>query len=559
MTTSKSLAIKYVGDASGVKKALGQIDSMHSTFSSKLKSVGEGMKKTGKTMSAAITAPLVGFGVLAIKEFAEFQQVQGQTRAALKSTGSAAHVTLQHVDDLSKSIGQLSAQDGEQVQAAENVLLTFTKIKNTKLNATFDQASLAAANLSARMGTALPGAMKLVGKALNDPVKGMTALTRVGVQFTDHQKNVIKKMVETGHAADAQQLILGQLNVKFGGSAAAAGKAASPLVKMNLAVRDLAQSAGQFLKPILESVANFLRRVADGFANLSPHVQKMIVIAGVLAAALGPLLVMFGMMAVAISAISAPMLIVAAALIGLGVAAFFVIKHWQTVKSVSMTVWHAVQHAVVTVINAISKAIHSTVGKVIVGIFKTAWGIIKTVTMLEFALIQLAVIRPIQALWKFIGPILHIFARNWHTIWNAMSDVFGAVWRNLLIIARPVLNVLIDLLNALLHGINAVIHGFNLIPGHSDVPTIPTIPHLAAGTKFFGGGMALVGERGPEVVSLPRGSAVYPNGSGGGGATYNVTVNIPNGYGTDPRALAEIIRRQLLLAARSNGGKVGLS
>lgn len=56
------------------------------------------------------------------------------------------------------------------------------------------------------------------------------------------------------------------------------------------------------------------------------------------------------------------------------------------------------------------------------------------------------------------------------------------------------------------------------------------IPGFATGTSFAPGGMALVGERGPELVNLPRGSQVYTNSQsqgmmGGGGAvsnTYNI-------------------------------------
>lgn len=45
----------------------------------------------------------------------------------------------------------------------------------------------------------------------------------------------------------------------------------------------------------------------------------------------------------------------------------------------------------------------------------------------------------------------------------------------------------------------------------------PAMPAYANGTRFHPGGLAMVGERGPEVVRLPRGSSVYPNGTGPGG------------------------------------------
>ncbi|MBO9519779.1 MAG: hypothetical protein J7493_17105 [Porphyrobacter sp.] len=50
------------------------------------------------------------------------------------------------------------------------------------------------------------------------------------------------------------------------------------------------------------------------------------------------------------------------------------------------------------------------------------------------------------------------------------------------------------------------------------------VPGFANGTSFAPGGLAIVGERGPELVDLPRGSRVYPNGTGPGRG--NITVNI---------------------------------
>lgn len=50
---------------------------------------------------------------------------------------------------------------------------------------------------------------------------------------------------------------------------------------------------------------------------------------------------------------------------------------------------------------------------------------------------------------------------------------------------------------------------------------VPQVPYLAEGTDYFQGGMAIVGERGPELVNLPTGSRVTPNDKLGGN-TYNI-------------------------------------
>jgi hypothetical protein len=67
-------------------------------------------------------------------------------------------------------------------------------------------------------------------------------------------------------------------------------------------------------------------------------------------------------------------------------------------------------------------------------------------------------------------------------------------------------------------------------------------PGFADGTDSAPGGLALVGERGPEIVNLPRGSQVFPNGTGpniGGSVNAPVTVNI-DAKGADPAGLARL-------------------
>ena len=120
----------------------------------------------------------------------------------------------------------MSGVDDEVIQSGENVLLTFKNIHNEvgKGNDIFNQATKATLDFSVAMGKDLPSAAIMVGKALNDPIKGLTALGRAGVQFTKSQVAMIKKMVKAGDVAGAQKLILRELEDQFGGSAKAAGE-----------------------------------------------------------------------------------------------------------------------------------------------------------------------------------------------------------------------------------------------------------------------------------------------------------------------------------------------
>ncbi len=94
-------------------------------------------------------------------------------------------------------------------------------------------------------------------------------------------------------------------------------------------------------------------------------------------------------------------------------------------------------------------------------------------------------------------------------------------------------------------------------------PGGPRIPGFAGGVDNFGGGLAVVGEQGPEMVRLPPGSSVYPHGASGGSGT-SVTIaagaivlNFP--IMNDPRAkqeLASLVGDAILTKLRSQGLRV---
>jgi phage-related minor tail protein len=131
---------------------------------------------------------------------AEGNRVMAQTNAVLKSTGGVAGVTAQQVDELANSLLRKTGIDDEAIQSAENMLLTFTNVRNVvgDQGNIFDQATTAALDMSTAMGTDLQSAALRVGKALQDPIRGSTALRRVGVLLTKQQEAQIATLVKNG-------------------------------------------------------------------------------------------------------------------------------------------------------------------------------------------------------------------------------------------------------------------------------------------------------------------------------------------------------------------------
>jgi phage-related minor tail protein len=111
--------------------------------------------------------------------------------------------------------------DDDQITKAQSLLATFTNIKDK----IYMDAIPAAVDLASKLGGDLNGAVMQVGKALQDPAQGLTALRRSGVSFSDAQIKVIKSLFDTGREAEAQSMILAELNKEFGGAAAAAAAA----------------------------------------------------------------------------------------------------------------------------------------------------------------------------------------------------------------------------------------------------------------------------------------------------------------------------------------------
>lgn len=226
-----------------------------------LKGFGNSVSNVARDAGLAIAAAggaLVAFGISSVKAFSESQDLISQTNAVLKSTAGIAGVTAEEVTKLATAWQKQTKFSDEAVRGAENVLLTFTAIGKDK----FPQATEAVLNLSTAMHEDLQSASVQVGKALQDPVLGITALRRVGVNFNDAQKDVVKNLVATGHQAEAQSLILQELQREFGGSAVAAGDTFSgSLAKLKNKFNDIQEAIGQTLvkglTPLAQRLADF--------------------------------------------------------------------------------------------------------------------------------------------------------------------------------------------------------------------------------------------------------------------------------------------------------------
>jgi hypothetical protein len=232
--------------------------------------VTAGISTIGK--SAAFAAgPFALYGLFKVTQsafgaFKESQRVARQTNAVLKSTGQVAGVTAKDVNDLANSISRKTGIDDEAIQSGENLLLTFTNVRDEagKGNKVFSRATGLLADMSAALGQDTKSSAIQLGKALNDPIKGVTALQRVGVSFTKQQRDQIETLVKSGHTLDAQKIILRELGKEFGGSAEAT---ATSSAKLKTSLGNLAEAGGRLVSPMFERIARRLDKFVDGMVK----------------------------------------------------------------------------------------------------------------------------------------------------------------------------------------------------------------------------------------------------------------------------------------------------
>ena len=451
--------------------------------------------------AAAAGAAAIAFGAVSVKAFSEAEDAIAQTNAVIKSTGGVAGVTEKAVDDLSKSLQRQTKYSDEEVRSAQNLLLTFTKISKD----IFPGATKTVLDMSTALGQDLKSSSIQVGKALQDPVLGVTALRRVGVNFSDKQRDVIKRLVETGKAAEAQKMILQELATEFGGSATAAGKTFSgqlQILKNNF--NDLQEVIGSKLTGSLQLALSSLNAWYDkmggaegiydsAVAWLDQLRERLIYVKDVIVNLFGP-----------------------------SINALVNTFREQLLPSLK-ELWAFLGPVLVPLLKLVGQVIGATVIGAI-WVFINALNVLLKIIKLNidaFLWFKDGVVSNIKVLAHFAGVLYDAFKRVFDMMGAGFQKAGGAI-----------------------SGIKDTLHKLK-------------IPGFATGTNYAPGGLAMVGERGPELVNLPRGSQVIPNNKiqGGSSQTINITIQagVMTGTESDMRKLSNMVADGLKDVASSKG------
>lgn len=259
--------VDFIGDYSDLKRKTEAAERQLERLKKKVKFQSNAMNRAFKNIAVGATLWQLGNYAIHAAKGMEQAQIASKKLAAVMSSMGVEKAT-KRVDAYAESLETLVWVDADVIKATQTKLATFEELNKTinKTGGNFDRATVAALDMAAAgFGTAEGNAVQL-GKALNDPIKGINSLTRSGITFTAKEKKRLKILVETNKVQAAQSLILKAIEKQVGGTSKAS---VSAFDKMKLSVNKINDEVGKALLPLFEQLAAW-------FAANGPTIAKFI-------------------------------------------------------------------------------------------------------------------------------------------------------------------------------------------------------------------------------------------------------------------------------------------
>lgn len=487
--------------------------------------------------------------------------------------------------EYNKIMGSLevsSEQAGYSAEETGEIYKTFYGVLADEQSAATTTANLQAIGLSqetlTKMTDATIGAWSRYGDSI--PIDGLAEAINHTSQLGEVQgtlSDVLEwggvsvddfnaKLAECSDAEDRANLILQQLAEQ---GLLEAGEAwqqnNEALVENNQANADLQEQLGRLgetVLPLITQVTSALASLLTWFNGLSPEMQQAIMVALALAAGLGSLGSVFGNLGIGISDIST-----------------------KVIPALSKAMSFVVSNPIVLLIGAIVAlvALIATKGDEIQGLLQKVDDFLQGVFLTDWTQIfgpglgdiLNGFFANLKNIWDGIKQVFEgiidfirgVFTGDWDRAWNGVKKIFSGVFDSLTALAKAPLNGVIGLLNGAISAVNSLIDGFNSIgfdmpkwlgggSWHPSIPNIPNIPYLAEGGVVYSGS-AIVGEAGPEILTVSGGKTVVQPLTNGNTAnsTYlgGINMYIYASAGQDVEQLAELVSEKISEAAAREG------
>jgi hypothetical protein len=469
---SRALTLKLLADVSDFTKGLDQGEKKTASMGDKLKKFGKmaaaGLAVAGAA-AAAFAVKAIAAGEAAATSNARIDQINTSMGLFGASTDEVTASLINYANETARATGI----DQNSIKATQAKLLTFKEIAQTadEVNGNFQRATKAAIDLGAAgFGSAETNAVAL-GKALNDPIKGITALTRSGVTFTESEKERIKVLVESNKVGEAQNMILAAIETQVGGTAEATANASD---RMKVGLSQVTETIGLALLPIFEKITAFIiDHVFPAFSRMSEPIGKF---------------------SDQVSQNLAPVLTTLTEYFQNNLIPTFK-AIWQFITEFLIP---AIGKFLTPIINGLRSAFEKVTSKIAENEEK---------------------LKPLLALFKVIAAFVRdVFAPIIGKVLGAAFKVLGtAVGFVITLFAN-----LVNIVNQVVKAIRAVAN-FGGAIGSTISGALGFGGNRAMGGSVSSGMAYVVGERGPELFVPSNSGTIVPNGAGG--TTINLTVN----------------------------------
>jgi hypothetical protein len=268
---SRVLTLTYAANTTRLNKANQEAETG-------LGKLGKSFKSFGKV--AAVGAAAAATAAVAVgKKLFEAGEAAATANARIENItesmdlfGDEASTVSGRLVDLANQQAKLTGVSRTTIKETSALLLTFRSVASSadEVGGTFDRAQQAALDLAAAgFGSATSNAQSL-GKALEDPIKGLTSLSRQGVTFTDVEKERIRTLVESNKVGEAQAIILEAIEKQVGGTAEATSNASDRI----------RESFGVLTDEIALALAPTFEKLTDAALRLVERLQELWVIHG---------------------------------------------------------------------------------------------------------------------------------------------------------------------------------------------------------------------------------------------------------------------------------------
>ena len=520
MTTALTIRAKVDGlqQVQGLGKALGNTEKQANGLA------GAFGRLKGAATSMVGVLGAAGLGAIlkqSVDTFAKFQAETKMLENGLKNLGAQSG-ELERLQKVASNLGEATLFNEEDFRKGFGLLTSFGNIGTSN----YERVAKAAADVAQTSGTDVSSAFMQLAKALNDPVKGLTALSRSGIQFSEDQKTMIESMVEAGNVAGAQNMILKELEKQYGGNSVAAAQGlAGALDTLGEKFYDLQVALGDNLTTVLQPLIQGLTSLVGFISGLPEPVQTFIValggltialtaLGGVLAigapifsalAALGPILAGIPALIAGWAGAIGPLVASLGSLGQILIGVFSGPVGWVALAVAAGVAIYAFRDQIGQAFQAIGETL-SMAAQNFQAIF------IDPVVAGFQSVVQFVNTSFVQPLSQAISQLVQSIATVFQNVTQAITAPFKAAFDTVRGIVNQILNTIGRAVGSVVMAINNVIAGANQALARVNLPQIPflpmpNIPQFAEGGVVSGPTLAMVGEGGEPEYIVPQSKA----------------------------------------------------